>query len=87
MLENIVSGVIATTRQNAFYGQPRQADILVPERLVQFSFDNNTAEESSLMFVPNRQALRSLSTHTVDEYGVIQSTARTSPRCTRIFCR
>lgn len=82
MLENIISSVVANTRANAANGTLRLADTVVSEALLQFTFDNQTSDELSLGFVPNRQALRTLSSHVLTENGFIPSTARNQPDST-----
>lgn len=76
MLQNIISGIVANTRANAFHGAPRLGDIVVSEALVQFTFDNGTSDDQSLAFVPSRQALRKLSNRVLNEEGFKKSTAR-----------
>lgn len=77
MLENIVSGIVANTRANAFHGNADLGDIVASEALVQFTFDNGTSDDLSLAFVPNRQALRELSSRVLNVEGFRPSTART----------
>ena len=79
-MESIISRVLASTRGNAFDGKPGlPGATLVSEAMVHFTFENMTAVDSGVILIPNRQALRSLSTHTVNEYGLIPSTARILP--------
>lgn len=66
MLENIISSITAATRENAFQTKPSPANTLVSEAKIQFAFDNTTSDEKSLIFVPNRQALSSLSAHVIN---------------------
>lgn len=76
MLENIVSGIVANTRANSVPGKPALGDVVVSEALVQFTFDNGTSDDDSLAFVPNRQALRNLSSDVLTQSGFRPSTAR-----------
>lgn len=79
MLENIVSGIVANTRANSVPGNPKLGDVVVSEALIQFTFDNGTSDDPSLAFVPNRQAMRSLSERVLTQAGFKPSTARTYP--------
>ena len=84
MLENIISGIVANTRANAYHGAPRLADSFVSEALVQFTFDNVTSDDLSLAFIPNRQALRSLSSKVLTEDGFKKSTVHNQTDTTSI---
>lgn len=78
MLQNIISSVVASGRANAAsadHGRSTLADTLVSEALLQFSFLNSTSDQPGLLFVPNRQALRSLSFHVLTDDGLLPFTA------------
>lgn len=80
MMESIIFRVIASTRGNAFDEKPRLlGSTLVFEAMVHFTFENMTAVDADVILILNRQALRFLSTHTMNEYELIPSTARILP--------
>lgn len=66
MLESIVSSIIASNRENS------TTNILASEQNVHFSFDNSSFSQPSLLFIPNRQVMRNLSSLVFNDESDIQ---------------